>query len=566
MDPALIDLDRAVKVEPKSAAAWIERGRMRLIYLPLKSSMDFRQFNFPETEQDFLTAIELDPKNAEAWYELGMTRLALWTKETTAIFAFMGDEAGKATKGDAVRRQAIAAFSRAIYLQPDTSGEAHFQRAGAIRAMTGVQDPTALLVDYSAAIAQNLSATDAEWDACLHPLPDQARSGAALVEAHLTRARILMTYGQMAATQADLDAALALQENNLEGSFERGKFRVRRGDYAGALADLTRVIKAQPDFAESWLWRGVARDGQGEIDQAKADFVEAFKRDPKLGGAVAGSRYDAQNSNPARGVAPTPVTGDVKIVPPGTAREHTNAGIALRRQGDMDGALREQTLALIIDPNYADARTGRAAIYQARKEVDLAFADYDHVIANNPKQPIAYLTRGLLYLELGEVEHERADFDQAVELADTDDLRATALRARSQARQAADDNDGALEDAQRATQLMPKSAGTWASLGDLQVNLKQYSEAVISYHQALEITPQDRELRAQQAVTLALANDDTATAELDTALAIVKAPQLESIRAILHQASSACPDSAALKALTERADAAQASDPAKPTE
>ncbi len=565
LTPALIDLDRAVKVEPKSAAAWIERGRMRLIYLPLKSSLDFRQFNFPETEQDFLRAIELEPKNAEAWYELGITRLALWTKETTGILAFMGDEAGKATKGDAARWQAIAAFSRAIYLQPETSGEAHFQRAGARRAMTGAQDPTALLVDYSAAIAQNLSATDAEWEAFLHPVPDQARRVASLVEAHLTRARILMPYGQMAATQADLDAALALQENNLEGSFERGKFRVRRGDYDGALADLTRIINAQPDFAESWLWRGVARDGKGEIDQAKTDFAEAFKREPKLSGMVAGTRYDTQNPNPARGVAPTPVTGDVKVLPPGTALDHTNAGLELSNKGDKDGAAREYTLALMLDPNYVNALTNRAVTYQTRKEIDLALADYQHVFESNPKQPIAYLNRGLLYLELGEVEHERADFDQAVELADTDSLRATALRTRSQARQAVNDNVGALEDAERATQLTPASAGAWASLGDLQINLKHYSEGVASYHHALEITPQDRELRTQRAVGLALEDDDTAITELDTALALVNASQLESIRAVLNLAASACPDSAALKALKERADAAKVSDTAQTT-
>ena len=560
MAPALADLDRAVANEPDSPVPWIERGRVRLAYLPLKSDLARLAFAPAEIEKDFLRAISLDPKSAEAWFELGLTHLELWRREAGGILAFVGREKEKADRSDAAMQRAIAAFSRAIYLQPAASGAAHFRRAGALRERTGAQDPHALLADYSAAIAQNLSATDPEWETFLHPTADQARRAAALAEAHLTRARILMSFGQLAATQADLEAALARQDGNLDARFERGKFRVRRGDYDGALADLERVIQGRPAVAEGWLWHGVAHDGKGETEPARADFAEAIKRDSKLGGAVAGSRYDPQTPNPARGLAPTPVTADVKIRPPGTALEHKNAGNTLRAKGDLDGALQEFNLALMIDPDFTDALNNRGVVYQIRGEVELALADLDHAIAIDPKHRVAYFSRGQLWRQLGETERERADFDRAVEFAETDERRAGVLLERARTRQAAKDNDGAMDDARRATELMLKNADAWRQRGTIELNAGHPAEAGTSYHRALEIDPDKREVRALLAVALALHDDPAASTELETALAMGKAAQLEAVRGVVNRAWRLRPDSAGLKALKDRADAAKAAE------
>ncbi len=559
---ALADLDRAVKIVPDSPAVLLDRGRMRLAYVPLKSDLDERQhpFDYAETTTDFLRVIELEPKNAEAWFELGKAHLVLWDREVGFPLAFFGQEKEKAAKSDAAMRRAIAAFSRAIYLQPDASGEAHFQRAGALRKLTGAQDPNALLADYSAAIAQNLSATDSEWDALLHSVPNEKRRVAALAEAHFTRARIFISYGQLVATLADYDAALLLQDNNLDGHFERGKLRVQRGDYAGALADFALLTKNKPAIAEGWLWQGVAHDGKGEAVEAAADFGAALKLDPKLSAYLAGSRYDAQNPNPARGVAPAPVTSDVKVLPPGTALEHKTAGNALRAKGDLDGALREYTLALIIDPDFADALNNRGNYYEIHDEVDLALADFNHAIASDPKHRIAYGVRGLLWRKLGESERERADFDQAIEFADTDERRSGALRNRAKTRERVKDVEGALADAQRATELTPKDTEAWWGLGTMQLNARRDADACVSYRRALAIDPSRVEIRTQLVVALALQKDETASSELDPALAMVKAPQLAVIRKILNQASLFCPDSLELKALKERADAANATE------
>ena len=579
LKPAFADLDRAVAIEPQSPVVWIERGRFRLVYLSLSSPFAEDAYLAGDSaEKDFLHATELDPKNAEAWFELGRAKLVLWTQGVRTIFGVLKKiDAKQAALRDAAMRDAIAAFSRAIYFQPDASGEAHFQRALALRELTGGTDPTALLVDSAAAIAQNVSATDAGWDGFLTPSPDLARRAAALADMYFTHARISKSLGQMtvalgdydaalsnydvaltdfAAVQADIGAERELRDQHLgrsrDAHFERGKLRVQRGDYDGALADFDRVIKDKPELAEAWEWRGLARDGKGETELARADLEEAFKRDPKLRAHVAGSRYDAQSPGATRGLAPKPITVDPKKVPPGTALDRKNAGNALRAKGDVDGALREYTMALLIDPNFADASNNRALVYSERGEIDLALADFNRAIASDPKHRVAYLHRGYLWRGVGEAERERDDLDKAVEFADTDEHRATALLARAVTRQAEGDSEGALTDAIRATELTPKDAATWRLQGYLEMRLTSFAEASVCFRHALEIDPARRDTRVYLAVTLAMQNDAAASTELDTALENSPTDEeFERLKTILAQAIAAWPDSAALKALNE---------------
>ncbi len=551
LNPALKDLDRAIKSEPQSAAPWIERGRMRLVYMSLRPEMFKRSFDYEDTQKDFNRAVALDPKNAGAWFDSGRTRLTRLEQLENATFASLVLVEEQIKRREAATSGAIRDFSRAIYLQPDASGEAHFQRAQLERRKPQ-PDANTLLTDYSAAIAQNLQPTDAAWHALLRNNSNLI-DPAALTEAHLMRGRILMSRGQLVAALADFDAVIAASEGNLSARFERGKVRVHRGDYDGAIEDFSRLIKGNGKVADAWMWRGVARDGKGETEAAKADLKEAVARDAKVAGLMRGTRYDAQNPDANRGLAPTPQKEDLKNLPPGTALDHKNAGNALRAKGDEDGALAEYNLALMIDPNFADALNNRGSTYKTRGQVDLAVADFSRAIESEPKHRVAYLNRGFLWRELGEAERERADFDRAIEFADSDERRAAAYSARAVTRQTAKDTDGALQDAKRSTELAPKHAEAWSEQGHVLLNARRPAEAAVSYRRALELTPENVDTRVFLAIALAIQNDATATTELDSALAKAKPPELDEARATLDRALRINPDSAALKALKERA-------------
>lgn len=560
--PALSDLDRAVKAEPNSPAPFIERGRMRLVSMKLRNSIVGRDFEYDDTQKDFDKAIELDPKNAEAWFESGVAHLALWEQGTGGISSLITSEAEKTAARDKAFAGAIRDFSRAIYLKPDTAGEARFQRAS-VELHRPHPDANALLIDYSAALAQNLAPLDADWHALLHPNP--APKAADLGEAHRTRGKILLSHGQLAAALADFDSAVGLNEGDLNARFERGKLRVQRGDYDGALEDFSRIVKDNPKVGDPWLWRGVAHDGKGETEAAKADIKEAITRDAKLAAMIKGSRYDNVNPNAQRSLVPPPQKEDIRDLPPGTALDHKNAGNALRGKKDMDGALDEFNLALMIDPNFADALNNRAAVYVSRGEVDLALADFNRAIESDPKHRVAYLNRAAVWDTVGESEKQMADLNHAIEFADNDERRATAYGARAAAHEKANHQAESLSDAKKATELAPKSGEAWSVLGKIQFSRGDHADAIKSLRRAIEESAGLLEAHVNLSLALAITNDAAAAEEFEQVIHLAEPNELLPIGNAVEHDLKLYPDSAALKAMRNRVvKAMQDAEPATP--
>ncbi len=92
-----------------------------------------------------------------------------------------------------------------------------------------------------------------------------------------------------------------------------------------------------------------------------------------------------------------------------------NRGIAYRRIGDLELALRDYDEAIRLNPNAADAFNNRGNAYRALNEFDKAIRDYDEAIRLNPQYAHAYNNRGVIFLEVGEPGRAAADFDEAIE-------------------------------------------------------------------------------------------------------------------------------------------------------
>jgi Tfp pilus assembly protein PilF len=108
-----------------------------------------------------------------------------------------------------------------------------------------------------------------------------------------------------------------------------------------------------------------------------------------------------------------------------------NRGIAYRRFGDLDRAIRDYDEAIRLNPGAADAFNNRGNIFRAREQFDLALHDYDEAIRLNPRYAHAYNNRGIIFLELGNLDRAVADFDHAIREQPT---YANALRNRGLAR------------------------------------------------------------------------------------------------------------------------------------
>lgn len=91
-----------------------------------------------------------------------------------------------------------------------------------------------------------------------------------------------------------------------------------------------------------------------------------------------------------------------------------NRGIAYRRIGDLDRAIRDYNEAIRLNSRAADAFNNRGNAYRARNDFERARCDYDEAIRLNPQYAHAYNNRGIIFLELGDPYRAVPDFDRAI--------------------------------------------------------------------------------------------------------------------------------------------------------
>jgi len=91
-----------------------------------------------------------------------------------------------------------------------------------------------------------------------------------------------------------------------------------------------------------------------------------------------------------------------------------NRGIAYRRNGDIESAIRDYDEAIRLNPHAADAFNNRGNAFRDREEFERAIADYDEALRLDPHYAHAYNNRGIIFLETGELDRALADFDKAI--------------------------------------------------------------------------------------------------------------------------------------------------------
>jgi tetratricopeptide (TPR) repeat protein len=116
---------------------------------------------------------------------------------------------------------------------------------------------------------------------------------------------------------------------------------------------------------------------------------------------------------------------------------------------DRINAINAYTKAIELDPNFAEAYSGRGFAYLLLGNYLQAIGNYDKVIELDPNHTRAYLLRGESYFGLGSYKQALVDFDKAIELtpefAPCYSDRGAAYAALGNYRQAIDDFDRAID-------------------------------------------------------------------------------------------------------------------------
>lgn len=162
---------------------------------------------------------------------------------------------------------------------------------------------------------------------------------------------------------------------------DRGHVKLQVGDFYGALADFEFALLQDSTYAVACNNRGLAKQRLGDREGALADFSRAIALDSTR------------------------------------ALFYSNRGFVFYEADEYDEAEKNFLRATQLNPQSPDEFYLLAEVYRLTdKPLADAVALYDKAIALNPKNPIYFNNRGLLYWNRKEPTLAKKDFQQATQL------------------------------------------------------------------------------------------------------------------------------------------------------
>ena len=153
--------------------------------------------------------------------------------------------------------------------------------------------------------------------------------------------------------------------------------------------------------------------------------------------------------------------------PPQTAENYFNRAFTHYIRGNYDGAIKDYTEGLRLQPNDVYAWLNRGNAWAEKGEYDKAIDNYKEAIRLEPDFAVAWSGRGDAWYRKGE-------YDKAI-----DDLNET-------------------------IRLSPDSSNAWRIRGDAWRKKGEYDKAIADYRKALSFFPEDEGIKQNLNVTLAL--------------------------------------------------------------
>lgn len=159
---------------------------------------------------------------------------------------------------------------------------------------------------------------------------------------------------------------------------------------------------------------------------------------------------------------------------------------------DMKMAQFELEEALKLKPDWSVAKLNLSAVYIHNKEYQKALSVLNSYIESFPNDIKALTNRGIAYLNLGKLAEAEADLQKALA---ANPRFGPALKAKGDLFAAKNDLPKAIESYKLGLITTPRDPGLWALLAEAQIRSGLPNDAVTSYEKALEINPQDVNLK-----------------------------------------------------------------------
>ena len=161
-------------------------------------------------------------------------------------------------------------------------------------------------------------------------------------------------------------------------------------------------------------------------------------------------------------------------------------GNAKYELGLYDAAIVAYTLAILLEPDDADAYYNRGLAKYNLDQYFAAIADYDMAIRLKPDFAFAYIGRGIAKADLKQHFAAIADYDTAIRLKPD---YAHAYNNRGNAKYNLKQYFAAIADYDTAIRLKPNDATVYIGRGIAKANLKQYAAAIVDFDTAIRLKP-----------------------------------------------------------------------------
>ncbi|TWT65930.1 lipoprotein NlpI [Posidoniimonas polymericola] len=261
-------------------------------------------------------------------------------------------------------------------------------------------------------------------------------------EAYRLRAQTYAQSGKFEDANADIQAALAIDDKDYEVYALQGMIAAIQEDWAaGAEAYRKAIENYEPEedsdlpYVEGQLQRAAmleeaAKESedpeeQRRLFQEKLDesqrLLDALPDRPQLAAAKASALFSRGVAERQLGDLASAVGSFTEAIDlnPGLAQAYFRRGICFFHMGEERMAIDDFDKAASIDFATPHSALWKGRVYAQLGEYYEALKSYAQALAVSDRYTDAYVNRGLVYVQLGEYERAIADFNDAIRLQPT---------------------------------------------------------------------------------------------------------------------------------------------------
>ena len=176
---------------------------------------------------------------------------------------------------------------------------------------------------------------------------------------------------------------------------------------------------------------------------------------------------------------------------PGSSDAHLSLGTALALQGLRVQSLKEIETAIHLSPNSATAHNQLGVILSRFLDTDAARKAFEDTLSLEPNFAEAHVNLALILAQTGELSLAHEHLDRAIVLYGTARPAARAYFLRAKVWSAQGDNDNAIFDLEKATQVTSDYADAWFDLSQLKHSKGDPDGAFVAAQKAVDLNPKN---------------------------------------------------------------------------